>query len=403
VDEVNSVEDPAVWAGSVQSFTTAGSIPVDDMESYKNAAGYYIFEAWVDGYQINDNGSLVGVGSDFEAEKTIVHGGSQSLPMFYGDLGIANSWATRAIETPKDWSQYGVKSLSLYFHGSTINTGGQLYLKVNDTKVPYVGLSDALQREQWVFWAIDLSKVNTNIQNVTSLTIGVEGAGASGMLYVDDIQLYPLLPEVLEPVIPDDGDPNLAAYYEFEGNVNDSQGNYPGTGTVEGNPVYSIGKTGQALSFDGVYYIVNTFAQDVLWSAYSVSLWVKTDIFNQAVYSGLFNNNSLSADFQIDVDGFDSYRYAGSKTGLMGPVSSDWVHLGVSCDGSQTDLYYNGLFVRTLAAADTNFGQISVGVNRGLNLPFVGTIDDVRVYNRVLSIAEVAGMAGLTESVQKPF
>jgi len=33
------------------------------------------------------------------------------------------------------------------------------------------------------------------VSSVTSLTIGIEGAGASGVVYIDDLRLYP---EVLD-------------------------------------------------------------------------------------------------------------------------------------------------------------------------------------------------------------
>ena len=49
--------------------------------------------------------------------------------------------------------------------------------------------------------------------------------------------------------------------------------------------------------------------------------------------------------------------------------------------------------------ADTQFGQIAIGVNRGMSNRFGGTIDEVRLYNRALSYGEVAGLAGVTESI----
>ena len=57
----------------------------------------------------------------------------------------------------------------------------------------------------------------------------------------------------------------------------------------------------------------------------------------------------------------------------------------------------------TLNVADTRFGQIAIGVNRAADNQFGGQIDDVRVYNRTLSDAEVAGLAGLTEPIVRPF
>ena len=49
------------------------------------------------------------------------------------------------------------------------------------------------------------------------------------------------------------------------------------------------------------------------------------------------------------------------------------------------------------------YGQIAMGINRGMANMFEGEIDDVRVYNRALSDAEIAGLAGLTESVPVSF
>ena len=294
--------------------------------------------------------------------------------------------------------------MSLYFHGDSDNSGGQLYLKINDTSVSYDYLPDALQRPQWMAWTIDLPSVGANLANVTCLAVGVEGTGASGVVYVDDIRLYPQATDVIEPVLPDDNDPNLAAQYEFEGNTDDSTGAYPGTAVRE--PAHTAGKIGQTINLDNDDdHVVYAFEQEEVWSAYSVSLWVKTDLFAQDEYSGLFNNNSSSADFQVETDGTDpgNYRYQGSAVRILGPVSGDWFHLVVSCEGVTTRLYYNGLYVAPVNVADTRFGQIAIGINRGMNNRFGGMIDDVRLYNRAISDAEVLGLAGVTESVPKGF
>ncbi|NQV32258.1 MAG: LamG domain-containing protein, partial [Phycisphaeraceae bacterium] len=315
--------------------------------------------------------------------------------------GLSVSETEITFDSAQDWTASGIKSLSLNIYGDPDNTG-QLYLKINGTRIDYDGLSDAMQRTAWIPWNIDLSGVAGSLQNVTSLAIGVEGAGATGVIYLDEIRLYPLTPETITPVIPNDSDPNLVTYYAFEGNANDSQGNYNGTPT--GDPVYTSGVAGQALVLDNVDdLIVNTFDAEVTWPAYSVSLWVKTDLFNQDLYSSLFNNNSSGADFQIEVNGNDIYGYRGGGNGQLGPVTSDWVHLTVTCDGTQTHLYYNGLFVRTVNEAQTQFGQIAIGANRGMTNLFGGILDEVRVYNRALSNAEAAGLAGITDEIPLSF
>lgn len=403
VDEVNEAEAISVWQGETWSFATEEFIVVDDFESYDDEENL-IYEMWIDGW-INETGSTVGYLEAPFAEQSTVHGGGQSMPLFYDNSGgLTVSEADLTFEGPQNWSGNGIQSLSLFVHGDAANSSGQLYLKINDTKVAYTDLADVLQRVQWVPWTIDLAATGANLASVTGLTVGIEGAGASGVVYVDDIRLYPQAVEWIEPVLPPEDDPNLAAHYEFEGNASDSTGNYPGE--VVGEPGYAAGRTGQAIVLDGIVdYVAYAFEQEEVWSAYSVSLWVRTDTLAQPQYSGLLNNNSSSADFQIDTDGGDpgNYRYWGTSGTVLGPVGSEWVHLAVSCDGATTDTYYNGLLVTTLNVADTRFGQIAIGVNRAADNQFGGAIDDVRLYNRALSDAEVAGLAGLAEPIVRPF
>ena len=188
VDEVNEAMDPSTWEGTVWRFTTVDAISVDDMESYRDAEFFEIWATWVDGFNDPANGSLVG-GDLGTPETGIVHGGSQSLPMDYDNSTVSVSEATRTFDAPMDWTAHGVQSLVLYLNRGADNTGGgQVYVKINDTKVLYPGDAAALPPELWTQWTIDLSAVADAV-SVRSLTIGVEGAGAMGVLYVDSIQL----------------------------------------------------------------------------------------------------------------------------------------------------------------------------------------------------------------------
>ncbi len=63
---------------------------------------------------------------------------------------------------------------------------GQLYAKINGTRVDYPG---SVADIQWGPWKIDLAALGINLQNMTTLAIGVDGATASGVLYFDNFQL----------------------------------------------------------------------------------------------------------------------------------------------------------------------------------------------------------------------
>jgi len=190
VNEVNDAEAISMWEGEIWSFTTAEFIVVDDFESYTDDidAGQAIFLTWIDGYEMPGNGSTVGHIEAPFAETTIVHGARQSMPLFYDNSGVPVSEAVLTLG--QNWTASGIKSLSLYFQGAEGN-GGQLYVTINNIKVLYNGDAGDIAGTAWLPWTIDLSAVGGDLSNVTSLTIGIEGAGASGVVYIDDIELHP--------------------------------------------------------------------------------------------------------------------------------------------------------------------------------------------------------------------
>ena len=249
VNEVNDLEDPSVWEGDVWSFSTSAFLPVDDMESYNDdeGKGTRIYETWLDGWDVPANGSQVGHDGAPFAERTIVHGGRQSMPLRYDNSTAAYSEATRTFDDPQDWTQFGVKGLVLWFFGDPANTAAQMYVKVNGKKVAYDGDPDNILRKPWQMWYIDLAGfTGVNLKKVTELTIGLEGG--TGIVFIDDIGLSPLDRQLVTPAQPAATD--LVAQYAFEGNVNDSTGKR--NGTVAGAPTYVAGKVGQAIKLDGV-------------------------------------------------------------------------------------------------------------------------------------------------------
>ena len=196
-------------------------------------------------------------------------------------------------------------------------------------------------------------------------------------------------------------DPALVCWWKFDGNAIDSS-DYSRHGTEDGGPTYTSGYDGQAILLDGVDdYVEYDFAEEN-WSAYTVALWVRTDTLGQDLYSGIFNNNSSGSDFQFHVDGAGSYEYRGGENVTFGPVTTSWIHLAATCDGTETILYYNGSSVATAAAADTAFGRFAVGVNRNTSNYFAGAVDDVRVYDRVLSVAEIQALAPGVATLTSP-
>jgi hypothetical protein len=120
VDEINADATPAVWAGPLWSFSTQPYVVIDDFESYTDDldAGQGIFQTWIDGWE-NGTGSFVGHLEAPFAERTIVHGGRQSMPLAYDNT--TSPWyseTARTFETARDWTVNGADALVVHVYGS---------------------------------------------------------------------------------------------------------------------------------------------------------------------------------------------------------------------------------------------------------------------------------------------
>jgi hypothetical protein len=202
IDEANNTNPESPWAGPLWSFTTANFLIVDDFESYNDIdppdpQSNRIFEAWPDGYEIPTNGALVGNEIPPYAEQSIVHSGIQSMPLYY-DNSVGYSEAAHTLTYPRDWTENGVSTLSIWFRGDSDNVAELLYAALNGSAVVSHDNPDAAQVEEWTQWTIDLQAFadqGVNLANVNTIAIGLGNkknpvAGGSGTIYIDDIRLY---------------------------------------------------------------------------------------------------------------------------------------------------------------------------------------------------------------------
>jgi hypothetical protein len=203
--------DPTPVKGLVWSFTTADFLLVDDFESYTDddTSGQAIWQHWIDGFGITGNGAQAGYLLPPYCEQTIVHGGSQSMPLLYNNTdGVTNSEVVRTLTSPRDWTAEAVEQLSLWFRGRSANAAEPLYVAVaNSTGTPAVVAYDEINAAQagtWTQWTIPLQSFahqGINLTNVDKIAIGLGStsgmadAGGSGTIFIDDIALYRPEPE----------------------------------------------------------------------------------------------------------------------------------------------------------------------------------------------------------------
>ncbi len=192
----------------------------------------------------------------------------------------------------------------------------------------------------------------------------------------------------------------VAAYAFNEGSgttVADASGN-GNNGTING-ATWTTGKFGQALLFNGssALVTVNDAASLDLTNGMTLEAWVyptavsgwQDVIYKETNDIYYLMGSSMPAN-KPAVGGTFATTAAFGTTGL--PLNT-WSHLAGTYDGAMMRLYVNGVPVGSQAqtgAIHTSTGPLTIG--GGIyyaNQYWAGRIDEVRIYNRALSQAEI--------------
>ncbi len=452
VNEVNTAETPTTWQGGIWNLSTQEYLVVEDFESYNDIpageeGSNLVYTTWADGFENPANGSTMGYTEAFQPsmETSIVHDGRQSVPLNYDNSTASYSEVTANVANlaiGQDWTKYGIKALSLWFRGDVNNVPEQMYVKLNGVKVLYDSDTSNLRKALWQPWNINLADFGTDLSNVTELSIGLERSGVVGglgMVLFDDIRLYPFERQLIMPTEPSTA--NLMAHYAFEGNLQDRSGNSL-HGTAIGDPTYVAGKIGQGINLDGddCADFGNPSLLDFGTSDWSVSAWIKIAAMNEAAYMDDDPYNTVFVIFAKGGDGTGGIRYAltvgegndhnitlttddnASKVEAKGGTVVDddeWHQIIALREGSKIRVYVDGsddasndlpdgYDLSGTSQANAYVGAIWIIVwqdifDNELIKFFTGMLDDVRIYDRALTKAEIAWLAGVTKPFDKPF
>ena len=193
----------------------------------------------------------------------------------------------------------------------------------------------------------------------------------------------------------------LVAYYPFNGNANDESGN-GNDGTVYGAILTEdrFGNLGSAYSFDGVNDYISTPVRDR--NPISVSFWTKTPIqnylWNAMITSHIYHqdsghftiSNSYYRNGVVTVTSISSNQH--DLVGNTPIDDSQWHHIIITSNGLTNKLYVDNKLEDIHSGRIIGGNNIYIGtgeIDRPTRLNFQGIIDDIRVYNRALSEAEI--------------
>ena len=181
------------------------------------------------------------------------------------------------------------------------------------------------------------------------------------------------------------------------------------SGAFVGNTSYSTGEVGQAFSFDGSNYVEVPDAANLDFApnaAITIDMWVYRTGSAGAMHFIGKRVACSSINYQMGINTFSGEGlFFGNglddevATGQDLPLNT-WTHLAGTFDGSTYRFYINGTLAGTAAGTlgSPNSAPLRIGTS-GDCQKFVGLIDEVELFNRALSQAEIqsivdAGSAG---------
>ncbi|MHC4203717.1 MAG: PA14 domain-containing protein, partial [Planctomycetota bacterium] len=289
--------------------------------------------------------------------------------------------------------------------GIPLNSEEELYLFIEDSvggsaMVPHPDGVQVSQVQDWVAWNVDLSTLTgVDLSRIEKLTIGMGKKNAPvnngvGTMFIDDIRLYP---SALAHHWTLDEDTAAGATIAA-----DSVGGKDG---VINGAVTGAGVLGNALSFDGTSNVeVADFSTADLKSM-TITFWMNPEVgftatpdYKRVISAGDHWEVVMQPD--TGVLGNNFYQKGGTyPQSTVTPAEGEWTFvamtsvLGTAANPGRMEIYLNGELDIAADNADDDWEGGTVlfahRPGRGDNERYKGLLDDIRIYNDVLSQADI--------------
>jgi hypothetical protein len=210
----------------------------------------------------------------------------------------------------------------------------------------------------------------------------------------------------------------LVGYWPFNGNANDESGN-GNNGTVNGATLTTdrFGNANSAYGFDGLSNFIQTINSGPTGTGISVSYWYKSIQTNENIGVVVFGGNSWASYFEVTHNHWSSQQGPCNGPAITGggtlfnpgsnynPNNGNWHHVLVvlpngSTSFNQTQFYLDGVLLNG-SCSFANYGAPIPNIGSANPIKFGcswqpahpnyynGTLDDISIYNRALTPAEI--------------
>lgn len=183
---------------------------------------------------------------------------------------------------------------------------------------------------------------------------------------------------------------------------------------IEGAVISLSPTSGKSLLFDGIANSACVSYQDVLSTdLFTVVSWVKIgDTHNSDGIVDFGSNTNNNWWLHTTANGADKGVVFGIGNGTSGTATThefesttadDWHHIAATFDGTKLQLYVDGILMDMASATmDTTKTLLKFGQKADGTGFFDGQLDDVRLYNRVLTQTELIENKNITASSKTP-
>ncbi len=210
------------------------------------------------------------------------------------------------------------------------------------------------------------------------------------------------------------GDPDLVAQYAMEegsGTALIASSLHGNDGTLYGDPGWVAGVDGLALDLDGAgdYALVPDDPSLDITDEITLAMWVRPRVVGTQ-YLVKKATISVTDGYELSLSAtgkvFTRFNQASSanayridSTTSYPADGTTWVHLAATYDGSDIRLYFNGVEEASAAATFSiaaNALSLGIGAQSDGGTEFNGSMDEVGVYDRALTLTEIEELAGVS-------
>jgi hypothetical protein len=167
-------------------------------------------------------------------------------------------------------------------------------------------------------------------------------------------------------------------------------------GTLKGDPMWVAGKIAGALEFDGDGDYVDVGSVGISGAdPRTIAGWIRASTTAIPSWTAVFgfapDSSTPGAYYDIEVDDAGNYatNVGGGYSFPLIPVDTQWHHFAVTYDGTMGTSYVDGESFRSTEGDLVTVDGVRIGTRREENNFFPGLVDDVRIYNKALTSAEI--------------